>query len=86
MELNVWTSSTVTLAEKDASGAWIVNVTRVHLDGTETKRVLRPVHVVFALGLGAGAWNIPKSPKQVVYLKLFMLRHTGLIYALAGGI
>ena len=86
MELNVWTSSTVTLAEKDASGAWIVNVTRVHPDGTETKRVLRPGHVVFALGLGAGAWNVPKSPKQVVYLKPFVIRHTGLIHVFAGGV
>ena len=66
MELNVWTSSTVTSAEKDASGAWAVNVVRILPDGTETKRVLRPTHVVFALGLGAGSWNVPKSPKQVL--------------------
>jgi len=84
MELNVWTSSTVTLAEKDASGAWVVNVTRIHPDGTETKRVLRPVHVVFALGLGAGAWNIPKSPKQVIPLNPLVLKCMGLIYAFAG--
>ena len=74
MELNVWTSSTVTLAEKDASGTWLINVTRVHPDGTETNRILRPVHVVFALGLGAGAWNIPKSPKQVISLNSFVFR------------
>jgi len=67
MELNVWTSSTVTSAEKDASGAWIVNLTRILPDGTETKHVLRPTHLVFALGLGAGTWNIPKFPKQVVF-------------------
>jgi len=66
MELNVWTSSTVTLAEKDASGAWVVNLTRILPDGTETKRVLRPAHVVFALGFGAGAWNVPTFPKQVL--------------------
>jgi len=66
MELNVWTSSTVTSAEKDASGAWIVNLTRTLPGGKETKRVLRPAHVVFALGLGAGAWNIPEFPKQVL--------------------
>jgi len=64
MELNVWTSSTVTSAEKDGSGAWVVNVTRTLPDGTETKRVLRPIHVVFALGFGAGTLNIPKFPKQ----------------------
>ena len=84
MELNVWTSSTVTLAEKDASGAWVVNVTRTLPDGTETKRILRPTHVVFALGLGAGAWNIPKSPKQVHSLSLFVLRCTGLIRVFTG--
>ena len=66
MELNVWTSSTVTLAEKDASGAWVVNVTRILPDGTETKRVLRPTHVVSALGFGGGSLNIPKAPKQVL--------------------
>jgi len=64
MELNIWTSSTVTCAEKDASGAWIINLTRILPDGTETKRVLRPAHVVFALGFGAGMWNTPKFPKQ----------------------
>ncbi|KAF9644022.1 FAD/NAD(P)-binding domain-containing protein [Thelephora ganbajun] len=50
MELNVWTSSTVTSAEKDASGVWVVNLTQILFDGTETKRVLRPTHLVFALG------------------------------------
>ena len=65
MELNVWTSSTVTSAEKDASGAWIVNLTRILSDGTETKRILRPAHVIFALGFGAGMWNVPEFPKRV---------------------
>jgi len=64
MELNVWTSSTVTSAEKDVSGAWVVRLTRILPDGTEIKRVLRPTHVVFALGFGAGAWSTPKFPKQ----------------------
>jgi len=66
MELNVWTSSTVTSAGKDASGAWIVNLTRVLPGGKETTRVLRPTHLVFALGWGAGTWNIPEFPKQVL--------------------
>ena len=68
MELNVWTSTTVTSAEKDASGAWIVNLTRILPDGTETKRALRPAHVVLATGFGGGSWSIPKTPKQVVSL------------------
>ena len=66
MDLNIWTSSTVTFAEKDISGAWVVNVTRILSDGTESKRVLRPTHVVSALGFGGGSLNIPKYPKQVV--------------------
>jgi len=66
MELNVWTSSTVTLVEKDASGAWVVNLTRILPDGTETRRVLRPTHVAFALGFAAGTWNAPTFPKQVL--------------------
>ena len=66
MELDIWTSSTVTSAEKDASGAWVVNLTRILSDGTESKRVLRPTHLVLATGLGAGAINVPKFPKQVI--------------------
>ena len=65
MELNVWTSSTVTSAEKNASGTWIVNVTRILPDGTESKRVFQPTHLVFATGLGSGTWAVPKFPKQV---------------------
>lgn len=78
MELNVWTSSTVTSAEKDASGVWIVNVTRMLPDGTEIKRVLRPVHLVLATGLGGGARTVPKFPKQV--LRTFVLKHAALIF------
>lgn len=64
MELNVWTSSTVTSAEKNASGTWIVNVTRILPDGTESRRTLQPTHLVFATGLGSGTWTVPKFPKQ----------------------
>lgn len=80
MELNVWTSSTVTSVGKDASGAWIVDLTRILPDGTETKRVLRPVHVVLALGFGGGSWSVPKSPKQVIPPVSFVLVYTGLIH------
>ena len=78
MELNVWTSSTVTSAEKDASGTWAVSLTRILPNGTETKRVLHPTHVVFALGLGAGSWSIPQTPKQV--LSSSLLLRAGLIH------
>ncbi|KAF9779781.1 hypothetical protein BJ322DRAFT_1012818 [Thelephora terrestris] len=64
MELNVWTSSTVTSAEKDPSGGWIVNLTRILPDGTESQRVLRPTHLVFATGLGSGSLVIPKFSKK----------------------
>ena len=66
MELDVWSSSTVTSAEKDASGTWVVNLTRILLDGTESKHVLRPTHLVLATGLAAGAINVPKFSKQVL--------------------
>ena len=77
MELNVWTSSTVTSAKKDASGVWIVNLIRILPDGTETKRVLRPTHVVFALGFGGGTWSIPQTPKQVLSRSLLRAHVTG---------
>ena len=73
MELNVWTSSTVTSAEKDSSGIWIVNLTRILPDGTEVKRVLRPTHLVFATGLGGGSLVIPKFPNQVLRSLPFIL-------------
>lgn len=77
MDLNIWTSSTVTFAEKDASGAWVVNVTRILPDGTEAKRVLRPTHVVSALGFGGGSLNIPKYPKQVIIPVSLELTYAG---------
>ena len=77
MELNVWTSSTVTSAEKDASGAWVIHLTRILPDGTEIKRVLRPVHLVSAQGLGAGSWTVPKLPKQVLFPTILRARVPG---------
>ncbi|EMD41360.1 hypothetical protein CERSUDRAFT_79019 [Gelatoporia subvermispora B] len=60
MELNVWTSSTVTHAEQDENLKWHVTVKRA--DGSERKFVVD--HVVFALGLGAGQPKVPKIPGQ----------------------
>lgn len=61
LELNVWTSSTVTKATRDEkTGKWAVTVRKP--DGSE--RVFHVDHVVFALGLGGGAPKIPKIPGQ----------------------
>ena len=71
MELNVWTSTTVTHAERDeATNKWVVNVQKA--DGSE--RVFRVDHLVFALGLGAGTINIPDIPGRASFLaQLLML-------------
>ncbi|KAL4245311.1 FAD/NAD(P)-binding domain-containing protein [Abortiporus biennis] len=59
LELNIWTSSVVTHAERDeANGKWVVTVKR----GGGTERVFRVDHLVFCLGLGAGSPNIPNIP------------------------
>ncbi|KAF8143648.1 hypothetical protein K438DRAFT_1911041 [Mycena galopus ATCC 62051] len=59
MELNVWTSSTVTSARPNASGAWEVVVAR-NGDGIERRFTVK--HVVFATGLGAGEGKLPTYP------------------------
>ncbi|PSS35577.1 hypothetical protein PHLCEN_2v1454 [Hermanssonia centrifuga] len=59
LELNVWTSSTVTNAtHNEETGKWAVTVKRE--DGSE--RVFQVDHVVFALGLGGGAPKVPDIP------------------------
>ncbi|KAI0697467.1 FAD/NAD(P)-binding domain-containing protein [Cytidiella melzeri] len=59
MELNIWTSSTVTNASKSAdNNKWNVTVKR----GDGTERIFHVDHVVFALGLGAGKPNMPVYP------------------------
>ncbi|KAJ7636281.1 hypothetical protein FB45DRAFT_1055746 [Roridomyces roridus] len=57
MELDVWTSSTVKSARKNAAGTWDVVVER---DGVE--RVFNPHHVVFATGIGANEGRTPVMP------------------------
>lgn len=76
MELNIWTSSEVTSACKDSSGAWVVNLTRILPEGREIKRVLRPVHVVLATGFGGGTRVVPRFPKQVLRAPLYPSFHT----------
>lgn len=62
LELNIWTSSTVTKAVRDENtGKWAVTVKKA--DGAE--RVFHVDHVVFALGLGAGNPKIPDIPGKV---------------------
>jgi cation diffusion facilitator CzcD-associated flavoprotein CzcO len=60
MELNIWTSSTVTSATPDDSKKWIVKVTR----GDGRERTFKVNHVVFATGFGGGAINFPTFPGQ----------------------
>lgn len=63
MELNVWTSTTVTKAEQDANDEW--NVTVEKKDGST--RVFHVKHLVFSIGLGGNNPNFPKFPGQDEY-------------------
>lgn len=63
MELNVWTSTTVTKAEQDANDEW--NVTVQKKDGST--RVFHVKHLVFSIGLGGNNPNFPKFPGQEEY-------------------
>lgn len=63
MELNVWTSTTVTKAEQDANDEW--NVTVEKKDGST--RVFHVKHLVFSIGLGGNNPNFPKFPGQEEY-------------------
>ncbi|KAF7798202.1 hypothetical protein EIP86_009419 [Pleurotus ostreatoroseus] len=64
LELDFWTSSTVTKAKRDeASGKWAVTVKKA--DGSE--RVFNVDHLVFAIGLGGGIPNIPDIPGREDY-------------------
>jgi cation diffusion facilitator CzcD-associated flavoprotein CzcO len=60
MELDVWTSSTVKSARKNADGTWDVIVER---DGKE--RTFKPKHLVFATGIGANEGRFPSIPGMV---------------------
>ncbi|THU84251.1 FAD/NAD(P)-binding domain-containing protein [Dendrothele bispora CBS 962.96] len=72
MELNFWTSSTVTKAHFDPSTkTWQVHVrfdddTSMKMLGAkgQKERILNVKHVVFATGFGAGEPNIPKFVDQ----------------------
>ncbi|KAF7345177.1 Flavin-containing monooxygenase YUCCA3 [Mycena sanguinolenta] len=57
LELDVWTSSTVSSAHPNAAGSWDVIINRAGKD-----RVFKVKHVVFATGMGGGAANFPFYP------------------------
>ncbi|KAI0668759.1 FAD/NAD-P-binding domain-containing protein [Trametes maxima] len=63
MELNVWTSSTVTKATQDANNEWDVTVEKA--DGST--RVFHVKHLVSAIGLGGNNPNIPQFPGREEY-------------------
>ncbi|KAH7918208.1 FAD/NAD(P)-binding domain-containing protein [Leucogyrophana mollusca] len=58
LELNVWTSATVTSVTPGSTKRWRAVVKRQ--DGRE--RVFEADHVIFALGLGGSVPNMPKFP------------------------
>ncbi|KAH7914109.1 hypothetical protein BJ138DRAFT_1144421 [Hygrophoropsis aurantiaca] len=58
LELNVWTSATVTSVVPGSTKRWRAVIKRY--DGSE--RVFEADHVIFALGLGGSVPNMPKFP------------------------
>ncbi|KAF8965605.1 FAD/NAD(P)-binding domain-containing protein [Flammula alnicola] len=59
MELNIWTSSTITqITQDEKTHKWHVAIT--HGDGSERKLTVN--HVVFCTGIGSGAPNTPDVP------------------------
>ncbi|KAJ3553462.1 hypothetical protein NM688_g3601 [Phlebia brevispora] len=57
MEVDYWTSATVTHARKLKDGKWEVTVRRGDKD-----RIFNVKHLVFAIGVGGGTPNMPKIP------------------------
>lgn len=62
LELDVWTSSTVTRASQDPeTKKWTVEIER----DTLGSRTLVVNHLVFAVGFGGGIHNMPQLPGAV---------------------
>jgi hypothetical protein len=62
LELDVWTSSTVTRASQDpATKEWTVEIGRVN----EKPRTFVVNHFVFAIGLAGGTYKTPEIPGAV---------------------
>ncbi|KAJ7730607.1 hypothetical protein DFH07DRAFT_848634 [Mycena maculata] len=57
LELDVWTSSTVVSARKNASWTWDVVV-----DHAGKERIFKVKHLIFATGIGAGEGKLPSYP------------------------
>ena len=63
LEINVWTSAEVQKVNWcDENKVWTVTVVR---QDTGETRVLKPKHVVFALGVGSGHPTMPSIPGMV---------------------
>jgi hypothetical protein len=62
MELNVWTSTTVQNIDRDDSKDEFV-VTLIKADGS--KRIMRPKHIVMAIGFAGNEPKIPDIPGMV---------------------
>ena len=63
MELNVWSSTLATRAARnEQTGKWEVKVKNLK---TGQERVLKPDHVVFAIGWGGGKGVVPNLPGRV---------------------
>ena len=60
MEIDFWTSATVTKARKLQDGTWEVTVRRGDKD-----RIFKPKHLVFTLGLGSNTPNMPQIEGMV---------------------
>ncbi|KAF9037135.1 hypothetical protein BJ165DRAFT_576244 [Panaeolus papilionaceus] len=71
LELNVWTSSTITSIKQDPqTNKWDVAIKRTKVvDGKEVEeeRKMTVSHIVMATGLGSGVPNTPKYPGMDVF-------------------
>ncbi|TEB21200.1 FAD/NAD-P-binding domain-containing protein [Coprinellus micaceus] len=62
LDLNVWTSSTVTKVEPTGEGSWSVTVVSRGNEGKEDTRIFRVKHVVFASGWRGNPRDLPIIP------------------------
>ena len=61
LELNVWTSTTITNCEWDEKNAkWTVTLSRQQKDGTTEERVFHPRHIIQATG-HSGKMKMPEG-------------------------
>lgn len=65
MEIDFWTSASVTHAKQLKDGKWEVTVRRNDKD-----RIFTVKHLIFAIGVGGGTPNMPKIEGMVSALRL----------------